>query len=144
MSISLISSVTTAPASAKPAPDGNSPAVEAAEATKATKAAGSRATKVAKQANGGTAPKGAPASAGKSSSSTNDLPELIMFSSQHMSTFQIAHRLGKSVSDIMAEAAAAGINLRAGSTSASSSSIYSVIKSVNAAIGKGTNIDKTV
>ena len=134
VSIASISSVTTTPATPKPTPaaheslpDWYSPTVEAAE-----------------QAKGGIAPKAAPASARKLSSNTNDLPKLIMFSSEHMSAFQIAHRLGKSVSDVMAEAAAAGINLSAGSTSTSSTPIYSVIKSVNAAKGKGTNIDKTV
>ena len=54
MSVSSIGSVTTTSASTKPAPDGDSPAVEAAESKK-TKAG---------RANGGIAPKKAP-TAGK-------------------------------------------------------------------------------
>ncbi|MGA2026018.1 MAG: hypothetical protein ABSH17_02985 [Syntrophobacteraceae bacterium] len=134
MSISSISSVTTTPVSTQPASDGDSPAVEAAE---------SNATKAAEQANGGSAPKTAPASAGKSSSSSNDLARLRMLASQHMSASQIAQRLGKSVSAVIQEAAAAGINLSAASTSASSTSTDAATKSANAAIGKGTNIDAT-
>ena len=157
MSISPISSVTTTPVPAKPASDGDSAAVEAAE---------SNATKSAELANGGSAPKAAPASAGKSSSSSNDLARIRMLASQHMSASQIATQLGKSVSAVMQEAAAAGINLSAGSTSGSSTSgmqeaaaaginlsagstsgssgsADAVTKSAYAAIGKGTNIDAT-
>ncbi len=134
MSISAIGSVTTTPVSTKSAPDGDSPAVEAAE---------SNATRIAEKANGGSAPKAAPASAGKSSSSSNDLAMLRMLASQHMSPSQIATQLGKSVSAVMAEAAAAGINLNAGSASASSTSTDAAKKSANAAIGKGTNVDAT-
>ena len=134
MSISSIRSVKTTPASAKLVPDGRSPAVEASE---------SKATKAAKQANGSIAPKAVPASAGKSSSRTNDLAKLMMLAGQHMSALQIAHRLGKSVSEVMEEAAAAGISLNAGSTGNSSASTDAATKSANPATGKGTNIDTT-
>jgi hypothetical protein len=134
MSISSIRSVKTTPAPAKLVPDGRSPAVEASE---------SKATKAAKQANGGIAPKAARASAGKSSSSTNDLAKLMMLASQHMSALQISHRLGIPVAAVMEEAAAAGINLNAGSTGNSSASTDASTKSANTATGKGTNIDTT-
>jgi hypothetical protein len=134
MNISSIRSVKTAPASAKPAPDWRNPAVEASE---------SKATKAAKQANGSIAPKAVPASAGKSSSRTNDLAKLMMLASQHMTALQISHRLGIPVADVMEEAAAAGINLNAGSTGNSSASTDAATKSANPATGKGTNIDTT-
>jgi len=134
MSISSISSVKTTPASAKLAPDGDRPVVEAAK-SKATRAAG--------QAKRGIAPKAARISAGKSSSSTNDLAKLRRFVSEQMSAYQIALRLGEPIIVVMEEATAAGINLNAGSTSTPSTSTDAAGKSANAAIGKGTNIDKT-
>lgn len=116
MSTSAISSVTIVPVN-RTASDGDSAAVEAQE---------SKATKLAEQQNGGVAPKAAPASAGKSSSkSSNDLARLRMLASQHMSAAQIASQLGKSVSAVMQEAAAAGISLSAGASSASSSNASS-------------------
>ena len=130
MSISSISSATTTPVSTKTAPDGDSPAVEAAESKK---------TKAAEQANGGSAPKTAPTSGNKSSSSTKNLARLKMLAGQHMSAGQIAQQLGISVSTVMQEAAAAGINLNADSSSASSAAT----KSANAAAGKGSNVDTT-
>ncbi len=134
MGISPISSVTSGPVSVQTSPDGDRPAV---------KAAGSKAAKVAEQANAGMAPKADTASAGKSSSSTNDLANLMMLASQHMSALQIAHQLGKSVSVVMEEAAAAGIHLSAGSAGDSSASTSSATKSAKAPTGKGTNIDAT-
>ena len=65
----------------------------------------SRAAKLAEQQNGGIAPKAAPASKGKASSSTNDLVRLRMYVSERMPVSQIAQRLGKSVSAVMQEAA---------------------------------------
>ena len=105
MSISAIGSATSVPAN-NIASDGDSAAVEAKE---------SKATKLAEQQNGGVAPKAAPASTGKSSSSSNDVARIRMLAGQHMSASQIATQLGKSVSTVMQEAAAAGINLSAGS-----------------------------
>ncbi len=110
MSVSAIGSATSVPVNSI-APDGDSAAVEAKEST---------ATKLAEQQHGGVAPKAAPASAGKPSSSSNDLARLRMLASQHMSAGQIASQLGKSVGAVMQEAAAAGINLSAGSTSTAS------------------------
>jgi hypothetical protein len=132
MSISSISSVTTTPASAKPGSDGNIPA---------GKAAGSKATKATKQVKGGISPEAVPASAEKSSSSDDDLTKLIFLASQHLSALQIAYRLGIPVTVVRQEAASAGINLSAGSTSDSSTSTDAAKKSANAATGKGTNID---
>jgi hypothetical protein len=126
MSISAIGSATSVPVNPI-APDGDSAAVEAKE---------SNATKLAEQQNGGVAPKAAPASAGKSSSSSNDLARLRMLASQHMSASQIATQLGKSVSAVMQEAAAAGINLSAGSTSTSSTS-------TTGKPATGNNVNKT-
>ncbi|MGA7493263.1 MAG: hypothetical protein WB930_08545 [Syntrophobacteraceae bacterium] len=122
MSISAIGSATSVPVN-NIASDGDSAAVEAKEST---------ATKLAEQQNGGVAPKAAQASTGKSSSSSNDLARLRMLASQHMSASQIATQLGKSVSAVMQEAAAAGINLSAGSTSTAT---------VNPATGN--NVNKT-
>ena len=133
MSISAIGSATSVPVN-NIASDGDSAAVEAKE---------SKATKLAEQQNGGVAPKAAPAPAGKSSSSSNDLARLRMLASQHMSALQISHRLGIPVADVMEEAAAAGINLNAGSTGNSSASTDAATKSANPATGKGTNIDTT-
>jgi len=110
----------------KTAPDGDSPAVESAE---------SSATKSAEKANGSITPKAAPASTGKSSSSTNDLARLRVLASQHMSASQIAQQLGKSVSAVMQEAAAAGISLSAGSASTSSTSMTG-----NQATGNNVNV----
>ena len=107
------------------ASDGDSAAVEAAE---------SRAAKLAEQQNGGIAPKAAPASKGKASSSTNDLVRLRMYVSERMPVSQIAQRLGKSVSAVMQEAAAAGINLNAGSTGNSST-----VTTGNPAVGNNVN-----
>ena len=126
MSISAIGSATSVPVN-NIASDGDSAAVEAKE---------SKATKLAEQQNGGVAPKAAPASAGKSSSSSNDLARLRMLASQHMSASQIATQLGKSVSAVMQEAAAAGINLSAGSTSTSSTS-------TTGKPATGNNVNKT-
>jgi hypothetical protein len=106
MTISAISSATSVPVSTI-APDGDSAAAEAKEST---------AAKLAEQQNGGVAPKAAPASAGKSSSSSNDVARLRRLANQHMSASQIATQLGKSVSAVVQEAAAAGINLSSGST----------------------------
>jgi hypothetical protein len=97
---------------------------------------------LAEQQNGGLAPKAAPASTGKSSSkSSNDLARIKMLASQHMSASQIASQLGKSVSAVIQEAAAAGINLSAGSTSASSSSTSST--STTGKRATGNNVNKT-
>jgi len=126
MSISAIGSATSVPVN-NIASDGDSAAVEAKE---------SKATKLAEQQNGGVAPKAAPASAGKSSSSSNDLARLRMLASQHMSASQIATQLGKSVSAVMQEAAAAGISLSAGSTSTSSTS-------TTGKPATGNNVNKT-
>jgi hypothetical protein len=118
------------------ASDGDSAAVEAKEST---------ATKLAEQQNGGVAPKAAPASTGKSSAKSNDVARLRMLASQHMSASQIAAQLGKSVSAVMQEAAAAGINLSAGSSSAGSTSTGSTstgstsTASGNPAVGKNVN-----
>ncbi len=107
MGISAIGSATSVPVN-NIASDGDSAAVEAKE---------SKAIKLAEQQNGRIAPKAASATAGKSSSSSNDLVKLRMYVSQHMSVNQIAQRLGKSVSAVMQEAAAAGINLNTPSSS---------------------------
>jgi hypothetical protein len=90
------------------ASDGDSAAVEAKE---------SKATKLAEQQNGGSAPKAASATAGKSSSKSNDLARLRTYANQHMSASEIAQRLGKSISAVIQEAAAAGINLNTPSSS---------------------------
>ena len=126
MSITPVGPASSSSTYRAPAADGDSAAVEAAE---------SSATKAAEQANGGIAPKAAPASAGKSSSSANNLTKLRMLASQHMSASQIAQQLGKSVSDVMEEAAAAGINLNADSTGDSSTST-----TANPAIGNHVNV----
>jgi glutamine synthetase type III len=81
------------------------------------------------QQNGGTAAKTA-----QSTSQTNDLAKLKMYASQHMSASQIAQRLGKSVSAVMQEAAAAGITLDTGSTGSSSSAAKG-----NPAVGNNVN-----
>jgi hypothetical protein len=107
MSISAIGSATSVPVN-NIASDGDSAAVEAKE---------SEAAKLAEQHNGGVAPKAVRASAGQSSSSSNDLAKLRRLAGQHMTASQIATQLGKSVSTVVQEAAAAGINLCAGSTS---------------------------
>jgi hypothetical protein len=122
MSISGIGSTTSVPVQ-KTAPDGDSPVIEAKEST---------AAKLAEQRNGGTAPKAAPSSVGKTSSNNNDLVKLKMYMSEHMSISQIAQRLGKSVSAVMQEAAAAGINLNTATSSATTG---------NPAIGN--NVNKT-
>ena len=126
MSITPVGPAASASTYRAPAADGDSAAVEAAE---------SSATKAAEQANGGVAPKATPASTGKSSSGSNDLARLRMLASQHMSASQIAQRLGKSVSAVIQEAAATGINLNAGSTSDSSAST-----TANPAIGNNVNV----
>jgi len=92
----------------KTAPDGDSAAVEAAE---------SKTTKTAEQANGGVAPKVASASAANSSSTASNLAKLKLLASEHRSASQIAQQLGIPISTVRQEAAAAGINLNAGSTS---------------------------
>ncbi len=56
------------------------------------------------------------------SSSTSDLAEIRRLANQHLSANQIAERLGKSVSTIIQEAVAAGINLNTSSTNGSSTS----------------------
>jgi len=135
MSTSAISSVTSVPVNPV-ASDGDSAAAEAKE---------SKATKLAEQQNGGVAPKAAPALTGKTSSKSNDLARLRMLASQHMSAAQIASQLGKSVSAVMQEAAAAGISLSAGSSGSSSTSASSTSSgststaSRNPAIGKNVN-----
>ncbi len=108
MSISGIRSTTSVPVQTT-APDGDSAAVEAKE---------SRATKLAEQQGGGAAPQKAPTSGAKLSSNTNDLVKLKMYASEHMSVSEIAQRLGKSVSAVAQEAAAAGINLNTASSNA--------------------------
>lgn len=120
MNISAIGSATSVPVN-NIASDGDSASVEAKE---------SKAAKLAEQQNGGVAPKAAPPSAGKSSSSSNDLTRLRMLASQHMSVSQIATRLGKSVSTVIQEAAAAGINLNAPSSRTATG---------NSAIGNNVN-----
>jgi hypothetical protein len=126
MSISAIGSATSVPVN-HIASDGDSAAVETKE---------SKATKLAEQQNGGVAPKAAPASTGKSSPSSNDVARLRALASQHMSASQIASQLGKSVSAVIQEAAAAGINLSAGSTSTSSTS-------TTGKPATGNNVNKT-
>jgi hypothetical protein len=106
MSISGIRSTTSVPVQTT-ASDGDSAAVEAKE---------SRATKLAEQQSGGAAPQKAPTSGAKLSSNTNDLVKLKMYASEHMSVSEIAQRLGKSVSAVAQEAAAAGINLNTASS----------------------------
>lgn len=107
MSISGISSATSNYLKSA-ASDGDSAAVEAKEST---------TTKLAERLNGGTARKATSASTGQASSNTNDLARLRTYANQHMSASQIAQRLGKSLSAIMQEASAAGINLSAGNSS---------------------------
>src|SRR5271157_2058917 len=109
MKISGISSSTSGYAK-NIAPDGDSATAEANE---------SKATKLAEQQNGQVAPQ-AP-STGKQPAKSNDLARLRMFANQHLSAGQIAQRLGKSVSNVMQEAAAAGISLSSGSSSGNSS-----------------------
>ncbi len=108
MSITAISSSTSAQTHQA---DGDSPAVEAAESGK---------TKAAEQANGGSKPQTAPASAAylssNASSSSSDTNKLRLLAAQHLPLATIAQRLGKSVSTILQEAAAAGICLNADST----------------------------
>ncbi len=120
MSISAIGSATSVPVN-NIASDGDTASVEAKE---------SKAAKLAEQQNGGVTSKAASATAGKSSSRSNGLVKLKMYASQHMSVNQIAQRLGKSVSAVMQEAAAAGINLN---TSSSSTAI------ANPAMGNNVN-----
>ncbi len=126
MSISTIGSATSVPVN-NIASDGDSAAVEAKEP---------KAVKLAEQQNGGVAPKAAPASTGKSSSSNNDVARIRMLAGQHMSASQIATQLGKSVSTVVQEAAAAGINLSAGSAPTSSTS-------TTGKPATGNNVNKT-
>ncbi len=102
MSISAIGSTTKVPVD-QTSSGGVSAAVEAS---------------VSRKQNGGSAPNTitAPASTGKSSSSNSDLARLKMLANEHMTASAIAQQLGKSVSAVMQEAAAAGIKLSAGST----------------------------
>jgi hypothetical protein len=82
-----------------------SPALGPAEASK---------TRAAEKARSGSAHKHAPTPAKKASSS-NDAGIIRQLVAQHVSFAAIAQRLGKPVSTILKEAAAAGINLNAGS-----------------------------
>lgn len=124
MSISTVGSATNSLVN-HVASDGDSAAAEAAE---------SKATKQAEKMNGGVAPKATavPASTSNTTSSTNDLSKLRMLANKHMSASAIAMQLGKSVSAVMQEAAAAGINLNSES---SSDTTY------KQAVGIGTNVD---
>jgi hypothetical protein len=73
------------------------------------------------QTNGGIAPKAPAAQAAPAASNasvtSSDLAKLRLLVTQHVPLATIAQRLGKSVSAIRQEAAAAGINLNANSTS---------------------------
>jgi len=122
MSISAVGSATSVPVN-NTASTGGSAADEATEST---------ATKLAEQRNGGNASKAASATAGKSSSKSNDLAQLKMYANQHLSAGEIAQRLGKSVSTVIQEAAAAGVNLNTASSSTAT---------VNSATGN--NVNKT-
>ena len=104
------------------APDGDSAAVEAKESAK---------TKLTEQQNGG---KSTPPSGGTQSSSNNNLARIKMYANQHMPASEISQRLGISVSTVVQEASAAGINLNSGSSSTSTSA--------NPYVGK--NVDTTV
>ena len=118
----------------KTAPDGDSATVRAAESD-ATKAAESTATKAAEPAKVGNAPKAAPASAAKSSSNANNLTKLRLLASEHLPIGAIAKQLGITVSDVMEEAEAAGVNLNAGSNGSSATSTTR-----NPAVGNHVNV----
>lgn len=77
-------------------------------------ASGSGATKLAETQNGGTA---AGKTAAQSSSNSSDLAKLKRLANQNMSATAIAQQLGKSVSTIVQEAAAAGIKINSGNSS---------------------------
>ncbi len=120
-SISGIGSVASA-TSARAASDGDSAAVEAKE---------SAATKMAEKLNGGTAPK-----TSSTASQQTNLTKLRMYANQHMPVTQIAELMGVSISAVMQQASAAGINL--GATGSSSSAASSAVK-VNPAVGNNVN-----
>jgi hypothetical protein len=120
MSVAGISSATNSYAQGV-ASDGDSGAVEAKEST---------ATKLSEQQNGG---KATSVSTGQQSSSANNLAKLRTFANQHMPVSQIAQRLGISVSTVMQEASAAGINLSTGNSSRA-----------NANPAVGNNVNKIV
>lgn len=93
------------------APGGDSAAVEAKEST---------TTKMSEQLNGGKS-----GSTSGSSKATNNqvLNQIKMYANQHMPANEIAQRLGISVSEVMQQASAAGINLNANTANASASTV---------------------
>lgn len=61
-------------------------------------------------------------SSSSSSSSSSDLAKLRTYASDGMSVSEIAQKLGKSVSDVVLEAANAGISLNSGSSTTTTNS----------------------
>lgn len=107
----------------KTASDGDSAAVEAKE---------SAATKLSEKLNGGQSK----STSANQSSNSNNLSQLKMYASQHMTASQIAQKLGIPISTIVQEARTAGITLNNGSSSSNSTNT-----AANAAVGK--NVDTT-
>ena len=104
MSVSGIGSVTNSNMQGA-ASSGDSAATEAKEST---------TTKLSEQSNGGKA--GSTAGSSQSSSNAN-LTKIKTYANQHKSAAEIAQLLGISVSTVMQEASAAGVNLNSGSSS---------------------------
>ena len=109
------------------APDGDSAAVEAKE---------SASTKASEQLNGG---KSGSKSGSSQAANSQVLNQIKAYANQHMPASEIAQRLGVSVSAVMQQASAAGINLNANTANPSASSASSA---KNPDIGN--NVDTTV